>query len=264
MASFTGVGDNTTIQMALKGEDVTVAISGTYDMTIALQRELGSPNSGAWVTLKSWDTANATVAYTHRTTTENEKLRLIVLVDTSGTATATLTDAQSEINTPVTIKDPLGNTLVEFSQDCALFAGGVTPGSPVNVTANLTLTRAKHGGKVLVFNVASGATITLPAASGSGTIYRFAVNTTVTSNNYVIQVANTTDIIQGGVLVATDTGGLTVPTAGTDDTITMNGSTTGGVKGSYIEIMDVAAGLFVVRGFIVSTGVEATPFSAAV
>lgn len=48
------------------------------------------------------------------------------------------------------------------------------------------------------------------------------------------------------------------------DTITMSGSTTGGVRGSMVELQDVASGIWMVRGSLVSTGAEATPFSAAV
>jgi hypothetical protein len=44
----------------------------------------------------------------------------------------------------------------------------------------------------------------------------------------------------------------------------MNGSTTGGVIGSRVEFQDIATGIWSVRGALVSTGAEATPFSAAV
>lgn len=92
MASFTGVGDTTDLQLTRKGEIASIALSGTYNMEIALQREEGSPGSGAWETLKTWDTADATVAYDWSAQREQEHLRLIVLVDTSGTCTATITD----------------------------------------------------------------------------------------------------------------------------------------------------------------------------
>jgi len=48
------------------------------------------------------------------------------------------------------------------------------------------------------------------------------------------------------------------------DTITLDGSTTGGILGGQVELQDVASGVFsvVVRG--AATGTEATPFSAAV
>ena len=118
--------------------------------------------------------------------------------------------------------------------------------------------------KVIRLSRAAGITATLPASSGSGNVYKFFVETTVTSNGYIIQVANATDVIQGTLAVTTDAAGVVIPTATTSDTITMNGSTTGGLRGSYVEIQDVATGFYQVRGGLISTGAEATPFSAAV
>ena len=140
----------------------------------------------------------------------------------------------------------------------------MTSYKPIAVTASLTLDRKKHAGTTTVLNAAAGLTVTLPAASGTGDEYTIFVGTTVTSNNYVIQVANASDIMQGVVSVATDIAGVTCPTASTSDTITMNGSTTGGLKGSFVVLVDVATNVWEVKGALVSTGVEATPFSAAV
>jgi hypothetical protein len=55
-----------------------------------------------------------------------------------------------------------------------------------------------------------------------------------------------------------------MPTSATTDTITMNGSTTGGVVGSWVKMKDVATGFWRLEGGLVCTGTEATPFSAAV
>jgi hypothetical protein len=137
-------------------------------------------------------------------------------------------------------------------------------GNIVNCTAStLTVTADLHAGKIITLNRAAGITVTLPAASGTGNEYTFFTATTFTSNG-IIQVANATDIMQGGVSVSTDAGGVTILAAATSDTITMNGSTSGGIKGSWVKLVDVASGIFMVSGFIVSTGAEATPFSAAV
>lgn len=136
--------------------------------------------------------------------------------------------------------------------------------SPKSLTASTTLDRHIHREAVNTLNAAAGLTVTLPASAGSGDRYRIFVGTTVTSNSYIVQVANATDIIQGALAVTTDAAGVVIPTASTSDTITMNGSTTGGVKGSYIELCDVASGVWSVTGALVSTGTEATPFSAAV
>lgn len=138
------------------------------------------------------------------------------------------------------------------------------PMQPITIDGDVTLNRETHSQTLLVFDVASGATVTLPDAVGSGDTYKFFVTTTVTSNNYVIQAPDADNVIQGAVGLATDVSGVTVPTTTTSDTITMNGSTTGGVIGSYVELRDADADTWMVTGTLVSTGTEATPFSAAV
>lgn len=134
----------------------------------------------------------------------------------------------------------------------------------INVTSStLSLTLKQHAQAIVTMNRAAGFTVTLPASSGSGAAYKIYVGTTLTGNG-VIQVANATDILTGVVALATDIAGVTVNTTATDDTLTMSGSTTGGVKGSWVELIDVTTGLWAIRGNIIATGSEATPFSAAV
>lgn len=138
------------------------------------------------------------------------------------------------------------------------------PMKPITITASATLDRDVHAGTTTNLSAAAGLTVTLPASAGTGDEYELFVATTVSSNSYIVQVANATDIIQGTLAVTTDAAGVVVPTASTSDTITMNGSTTGGVKGSRIVLKDVSSGVWAVSGGLVSTGTEATPFSAAV
>lgn len=134
----------------------------------------------------------------------------------------------------------------------------------VEFTAStLSLTSAGHSGVTVVSNLAATQTITLPAATGTGNLYRIFVQTTKTGD-LVIQVASASDVMNGVVGVATDAAGVNIPTAATSDTLTMNGTTTGGVQGSFVEFQDVASGVWRVSGALVSTGTEATPFSAAV
>lgn len=128
--------------------------------------------------------------------------------------------------------------------------------------ATLDLNAGGHAGQTVVSNLAATQTITLPAATGSGNTYRVFVNITKTGD-LIIQVTDT-DIMQGGVAIATDIAGVVMLASATSDTITMNGTTTGGVKGSHVELQDVASGVWRVSGFLVSTGAEADPFSAAV
>ena len=120
--------------------------------------------------------------------------------------------------------------------------------------------------EVYVVNAAAGAEVTLPPATGSGFRYTFIVGTTVTSNANVIQVANSDDIMQGVVIGAADTDDSVNgwEAASDSDTITMDGSTTGGTVGDRVELVDVAENVWAVNGTIQQTGTEATPFSAAV
>lgn len=137
---------------------------------------------------------------------------------------------------------------------------------PISITADTTLNRNTHAGNLLNFAVASGATVTLPASAGTGDVYRFFVRTTITSNNAKIQVANSTDVIQGCVEMgsAGTVVGIVAGTTTTSDTITMNGTTTGGIIGSYVELTDALTGFWVLSGSLVFSGSVATPFSAAV
>lgn len=139
---------------------------------------------------------------------------------------------------------------------------------PFNLTAaTLALNASTHGFPAIVtVNRAAGSTLTLPAASGSGVEFDILVGTTITSNNLIIQVANASDVMNGVVLMAQDAADTVVgfETAADSDTITMNGSTKGGIKGDRIRLKDVAANLWNVQIVGAGTGTEATPFSAAV
>ena len=143
-----------------------------------------------------------------------------------------------------------------------------TDGRVVNVTgATLNVTEALHDGKIITLNHAGGIAVTLPTATGSGDKFDFIVGTTFTSSA-TIKVNNSTDAFQGFSQVISDdgTGG---PIKGfapgaTDDTITLNGTTTGGYAGDHIVITDIAAGKFQVEIRGKATGTEATPFSSTV
>lgn len=141
------------------------------------------------------------------------------------------------------------------------FISGTDVVQPAVTTATLAVT-SDYNGETIPLSRAGGMTVTLPAATGSQAVYRFLVATTFTSNG-VIQVANSTDTMNGLASVGGTTGSVFSTTA-TSDTITMNGSTTGGLAGSYIEVIDAAAGDWIVSAALVGSGTPATPFSAAV
>lgn len=136
----------------------------------------------------------------------------------------------------------------------------------VDVTAaTLAVTELAHDRKVVTLNRAASQAVTLPAATGSGTSLLFIVGTTVTTPSTTIKVTGN-DTMTGAALVAQDGGDTAVmfETAADSDTITLNGTTTGGIKGDSIELIDIATDLWWVRVRTSATGTEATPFSATV
>jgi hypothetical protein len=132
-----------------------------------------------------------------------------------------------------------------------------------------TLTRQKHANRPLLLDDGSnGATLTLPDAIGSGDEYPFFVKT-VDTNGYVIQVGDASHIIQGNIIANStgDTPDLAQPwpAAADSDTVTLNGTTTGGAAdGDWLTFIDVATNLYFVKGVVTASGTEANPFSAAV
>ncbi|CAB4145602.1 hypothetical protein UFOVP474_21 [uncultured Caudovirales phage] len=145
--------------------------------------------------------------------------------------------------------------------------GAVEATPPVAVTgATLTCSRDVHGGRTIVINAAAGCAVTLPNATGTGSMYRFVIGTTITSNSTTIKVNNATDVMAGRAFVISDGAAavLGYATAASSDTITLNGTTLGGLVGDHIEIIDAIAGTYAVRVFTAATGTEATPFSATV
>ncbi|MEK9896260.1 MAG: hypothetical protein VW518_07540 [Burkholderiaceae bacterium] len=146
---------------------------------------------------------------------------------------------------------------------------GFISGSDSLVTASaatLTVTAASHAGRTVLLSRAAGVTATLPAATGTGNTYTFFVNTAVTSNDDIIQVADATDVMTGRAYMLQDGGDTIVAfeTAADSDTITMDGSTKGGLKGNVVVCQDVATNTWAVTCHLSGTGTEATPFSAAV
>ena len=142
------------------------------------------------------------------------------------------------------------------------------PSAKLSLGATTILTQREHSGRpILLDATATAVTLTLPAAGGTGMRFEFIVVTTNTSN-YVIQVANSTDEMHGqirGVDSDADSTLLYPALTGDNfDTITI-GAVAEGQQGSYFELIDIAVGVWHVRGQVIqSGGSEADPFSAAV
>ena len=186
---------------------------------------------------------------------------MIVTTDTSGTCVALLTDKTDKVLHEF---GGIGSNATKIRQSGIDHNGkGQTGAGVVVYTASQTLTAAANAGRTSIMNAAGGMTFTLPAATGTGNVYEIFVATTLTTSG-IVQVASSSDVILGGVSISTDIAGVTMLSAATSDTITMNGSTTGGLLGSWLRLKDVASGQFMLEGFLKSTGSEGTPFSAAV
>ena len=160
------------------------------------------------------------------------------------------------------------------------FTGAVTTASVtkglVSITATDAITAAEHAGRTLVLNAAdAGSTavvLTLPAATGTGNVYCFVVGiVNAMSSGYKIQVTGD-DTIDGWIVAANDVANHASNNsiniwkcAAADDTIELNGTTTGGVSiGDWICLTDIKADQWVVSGQVEQSGTEATPFSEAV
>lgn len=131
--------------------------------------------------------------------------------------------------------------------------------------ATLAVTEADHEGQTVTLNRAAGIAVTLPASTGTGSKYRFVVGTTFTGSA-TIKVANASDVMAGTAILFQDAGDTVVgfATGATADTITLDGSTTGGLKGAHVMLEDVALNLWHVHYVSDASGTEATPFSATV
>ena len=157
------------------------------------------------------------------------------------------------------------------------------PAAVVEITASTTLNPVDHGGRIISVggSLAAALTLTLPTINVStnpitsgpgqdpntlnneGFVYTIWVPTTISTSSLKIGT-NGTDKFVGSVLsIDTDTSGAAVGfTAGaTNDFINFNGGTTGGVAGTWVRIVAVAANKYMVTGTVLGTGIVATPFA---
>lgn len=143
---------------------------------------------------------------------------------------------------------------------------GVRTEPKVLSTASPDALTSDDFGRSIHFSRAAGVDVTLPAASGTGGKYRFIVVTTVTSNDINIRCAGTDEF--AGTILQTDTDTsdtlASYPALAADnfDVISLNGGTTGGLAGDWIEVEDIASGVWMVVGHINGTGTVATPLAA--
>lgn len=178
-----------------------------------------------------------------------------------------------------------GNLTVTGTQT---FTGNTTVGGNLSVTGTSTLSGAitakknvidtggvyatpvvlteAQSGSVILVDDAAGLDFTLPAVAAAqvGTWYRFLVTTTITSNNFRVTAASG-DLLRGGIWMVdfdtANTGSYFTPDESNDLIMTMNGSTTGGKKGTVVDFYAIHATGWFVSGTVFGDGSLATPFS---
>ena len=163
-----------------------------------------------------------------------------------------------------------------FSGPVRSLAGFINAGynSVVSLTANTTITVADHAGRPLLTNDADGV-FTLPSIvvtepsdktdpnqlCNLGAQFTFIVVTAATDMDIV---TDGTDKFVGGLYTGvTDATGKTFISGASNDVITQNGSTKGGLAGSIITVTAIASAQYAVQGIILGSGTLVTPFADA-
>ena len=153
---------------------------------------------------------------------------------------------------------------------------GTGPGSTVALTANTSLTVNAHAGRILITQDADGI-FTLPSintnANGAtagttdynnlnniGASFYFYVDTTATD---VQIVTDGVDKFTGAAMIAVDNGAKKAFFPGaSNDVLSMNGTTTGGIVGSVIQVTALENDQYLVHNsLILGSGTIVTPFS---
>lgn len=149
---------------------------------------------------------------------------------------------------------------------CSFRGLATVVGGVVTLASGTAITPAVHSGRTLLMTgTGSALTQTLPAATGAGSTYTFVVGA-VNTSNHLISCLSAGAVMYGNVW-ANSTGdspdlGQPWPTAVDSNTITLNGTTTGGSAiGDQIIVRDIATNKYQVLGFTTCTSTEATPFS---
>jgi hypothetical protein len=157
------------------------------------------------------------------------------------------------------------------------------PANVVDADSSTSLTVASHAGRIVHNNAAGAVTYTLPAINansdsaiaGPGADVNnlsnigatFEIFSSITkTGDLVVQVANSNDVMVGGAKFIDDTSDNMVgfETVAASDTITLNGTTTGGVTFAKITCTAISSTQWKVDVESGCTGSPATPFSAAV
>ena len=157
------------------------------------------------------------------------------------------------------------------------------PANVIDADSSTSLTVATHAGRIVHNDAAGAVTYTLPAVNATadsavagpgpdinnlnnvGATFTI-INSITKTGDLVVQVANSTDVMSGGAFYIDDTSDNVVgfETVAASDTITLNGTDTGGVTYAKIICTVLGTGLWSVSVHTGCTGTPATCFSAAV
>jgi len=164
-----------------------------------------------------------------------------------------------------------------FSGPVKSLAGFISAGvnNSVSLTADTTLTVDAHAGKILLCNDADGK-FTLPSivsTTPSDPTDPNQTNNIGATFNFYIETAATdldiktdgTDKFKGAILIAVDDGAKKafVPGA-SNDVITMNGSTKGGIVGSILSFTAIDTATYLVHSsLLIGSGTIVTPYADA-
>ncbi len=145
--------------------------------------------------------------------------------------------------------------------------GTIAPGLHDEVTASGGATRKLlpgDSGGVFLWDAASGVDFELPDAPVAGMKFTFIASVSVTSNAHAISSGDAGIFIGGAIQQVIDTSGTSEGQVGdptSDVTIAMNGSTTGGLQGTRIEVVALSATVWYATGLVVGSGTLSTPFA---
>jgi len=153
------------------------------------------------------------------------------------------------------------------------------PGMTKSLTADTTLSVQEHAGRILLLNDADGK-FTLPsinvnadsAVAGPGSDPNNLNNIGASFYFYVETLATDLDIktdgtdkFKGAIMIAVDDGAKKafVPAA-TNDVITLNGTTKGGIVGSVVQITAIDTATYLVHNsLLIGSSTIVTPFADA-
>jgi hypothetical protein len=159
------------------------------------------------------------------------------------------------------------------------------PATVVDITTSTTLSPEAHGGRIIAVggSLAAALTLTLPTINVSnnavtsgpgqdpntlnneGVVYTIWVPTTISTSSLKIGTDGTDKYVGSVLSIDTDSSNATVGfvAAASNDFINFNGGTTGGVAGTWVQIVAIAANKYMVNGVVLGTGAVATPFADA-